>query len=192
MWLQSFCPLTLWKSTLQNYEPWFATAFKRLPKIGKAQICLPLLTMEMLISAYSVILNWSMRLAGNAGLRVCVWATWRQNGGVGAGSESGGHGWGRGHYPHQENIEWAQTNGNNGSWWSNNGEGSPRPRLVLNPGQAGCITPLGIRPAPDSYQVNLGCSLLSLPARVEAFTQTFLNGRASCVHICCCPTSHLH
>lgn len=33
--------------------------------------------------------------------------------GVGAGSESGGHDWGRGHYPHQENIESAQTNGNN-------------------------------------------------------------------------------
>lgn len=33
--------------------------------------------------------------------------------GVGEGSESGGHDWGRGHYPHQENIELAQTNGNN-------------------------------------------------------------------------------
>lgn len=33
--------------------------------------------------------------------------------GVGAGRESGAHGWGRGHYPHQENIESAQTNGNN-------------------------------------------------------------------------------
>lgn len=50
--------------------------FTRLPKIGKAQICLSLLTMEMLITAYSVILNWSMWPAGNTGLRVCVWDTW--------------------------------------------------------------------------------------------------------------------
>lgn len=70
--------------------------------------------------------------------------------GVGAGSESGSHDWGRGHYPHQENIESAQTNGNNDPWWGNNGEGSPGSWLVLNLSQAGWIPPLGISPAPDA------------------------------------------
>lgn len=126
----------IWLGLWISHPPFLTT---RLPKIGMAQICLLLLTMEMLIAAHSVILNWSLRLAGNS--------EW---GGFGAGGESGEHDWSRGHHPHQENIETAQTNGNNDPWWGNNGEGSPGSWLVLDPSHAGCLAPLGISPAPDT------------------------------------------